>query len=646
MGNTFGGSSRKKKKKDGASPVQSPRKPNGNSNGVRNSIERSRSLSVTAPNRFATHSHRRSLSLTVLAPSLEEPDSPAKQCNSSSGNLVIGKKLIQADPLRVVKAWCSWCSQKTHHGRIQKKLFFVRSVYKCQVCTHRTVPCRWCSQMARGHTDWDDELCSCCNGLITSWETCSKQLNSTMGYCSWCFHFTPHSLRDTSIVLRDSYCCDGCGGPTSTCVACRRNFARCGSFYNELLCALCRGSINSWSSILENIKKHRPATRFRENGIDSFRSFAPKRRNVKAEIVIDGEDFFLSLAGAIESASESIYLSFWHFNYFIYLRRSQDGIFRMKDRMDQMLLEAATRGVNVYILLWRESLPQLQCNNFSLEMKKYLTDLHPRIFCIRHGHPTPWNIYVCHHQKFVVVDQDVALVGGLDVCLGRFDDHLHRITDFYSETWPGVDYYNPHIARPTGVDQFTLDVVDRSKVPRMPWHDVDICVYGEAARDVARNFVERWNHHKDVAYPHKSIPSLSVKKGPANESFNCKGSCTVQVIRSLDLWSGGSRLEQSIYGEYLKAVTIAEHYIYIENQYLSSSIAGEGVENVVFQRILDKLRSKIRAGEVFKLILTLPQPEEVGTDLLEILRWQYQTLNRGGSSILEQLTFVYFIIFF
>ena len=31
----------------------------------------------------------------------------------------------------------------------------------------------------------------------------------------------------------------------------------------------------------------------------------------------------------------------------------------------------------------------------------------------------------------------------------------------------------------------------------MPWHDVSIRVDGAIARDIARNFIQRWNHHKE-----------------------------------------------------------------------------------------------------------------------------------------------------
>jgi phospholipase D1/2 len=41
-----------------------------------------------------------------------------------------------------------------------------------------------------------------------------------------------------------------------------------------------------------------------------------------------------------------------------------------------------------------------------------------------------------------------------------------------------------------------IDYIDRTTVPRMPWHDEALVVFGKVARDVARHFIQRWNIHK------------------------------------------------------------------------------------------------------------------------------------------------------
>ena len=48
----------------------------------------------------------------------------------------------------------------------------------------------------------------------------------------------------------------------------------------------------------------------------------------------------------------------------------------------------------------------------------YLESLHPNIRAMRHpGGKT--KVWWTHHQKLVVVDQQLAFVGGIDLCFGR-----------------------------------------------------------------------------------------------------------------------------------------------------------------------------------------------------------------------------------
>lgn len=57
--------------------------------------------------------------------------------------------------------------------------------------------------------------------------------------------------------------------------------------------------------------------------------------------------------------------------------------------------------------------------------------------------------------------------------------------------WRAKDYVNfivKDVARPDLPDQ---DNVDRRTTARMPWHDISVGVQGEAARDVARHFIQR-----------------------------------------------------------------------------------------------------------------------------------------------------------
>ena len=121
-------------------------------------------------------------------------------------------------------------------------------------------------------------------------------------------------------------------------------------------------------------------------------------------------------------------------------------------------------------------------------------------------------LYYAHHEKMVCVDQDICFMGGFDLCFGRWDDHHHRITDFgsampaYLQTtdgkrgkaaaengeklFIGKDYTNPYIADPPELEKPFEDYLDRGRQPRMPWHDIGCVVVGEAARDLARHFIQ------------------------------------------------------------------------------------------------------------------------------------------------------------
>jgi phosphatidylserine/phosphatidylglycerophosphate/cardiolipin synthase-like enzyme len=55
----------------------------------------------------------------------------------------------------------------------------------------------------------------------------------------------------------------------------------------------------------------------------------------------------------------------------------------------------------------------------------------------------------------------------------------------------------------------------------MPWHDVSIGIYGESAQDLARHFIEYWNHAK-IDYEGTKNKKDGVLKPTATSSFYMK----------------------------------------------------------------------------------------------------------------------------
>lgn len=83
------------------------------------------------------------------------------------------------------------------------------------------------------------------------------------------------------------------------------------------------------------------------------------------------------------------------------------------------------------------------------------------------------------------------------------------------------------------------DFINRYETPRMPWHDIHSVVYGAAARDVARHFIQRWNAVKTEkaknkpSYPYllpKSYNSVKILRFFLNAEETHK--VEVQVLRS------------------------------------------------------------------------------------------------------------------
>lgn len=105
---------------------------------------------------------------------------------------------------------------------------------------------------------------------------------------------------------------------------------------------------------------------------------------------------------------------------------------------------------------------------------------------------------------------------------------------------------------------------------------------------------------------------------------------------------------------YLRTISTAQYFIYIENQYFISSIAQGGIENRVAEEILKRILYAISNSQIFRVIFVLPLiPDGVYEEnagiryvmhwyfclsiLLKVFIRQYETICRGGNSLLEQV---------
>ncbi len=130
--------------------------------------------------------------------------------------------------------------------------------------------------------------------------------------------------------------------------------------------------------------------------------------------------------------------------------------------------------MNIYVLLFKE-----------VEMALPLKSAYSKIVLRRRSdqikvmrHPRTLLSMWSHHEKLLIIDQEVAFLGGLDLCFGRMDNGEHRLCDLPNEKgevmFPGQDYNNVRLADFRDVNKKELCLIDRNVQPRMPWHDVAV----------------------------------------------------------------------------------------------------------------------------------------------------------------------------
>lgn len=238
----------------------------------------------------------------------------------------------------------------------------------------------------------------------------------------------------------------------------------------------------------------------------------------------------------------------------------------------QVLADAAGRGVDVRALLWRSHSDKMR---FNAEENRHLGALindagGEALFDerVRRGGS--------HHQKLVVVrhqgrpEEDIAFVGGIDLCHGRRDDAEHR----GDPQPPPLDpRYGPH----------------------PPWHDASLEIRGPAVAHVFDVFSERWDDPTPLDHrnPYEALVHRATRMPrhpqPLPESWDPPPACgphLVQVLRTYPAkrrpypfaWHG----ERSIAHGYEHAFGRARRLVYVEDQYFWS--------DVVVRALADALR--------------------------------------------------------
>jgi phospholipase D1/2 len=394
-----------------------------------------------------------------------------------------------------------------------------------------------------------------------------------------------------------------------------------------------------------------------------FGSFAPVRTGVYAQWLVDGRDYMWNVSRAINMAKDVIYIHDWWLSPQLYMRRP--AAISQKWRLDRLLQKKAREGVKIFIIVYRNVEAAIPIDS---EFTKFsMLDLHPNIFVQRSPNQFKKNqFFFAHHEKICIVDHTLAFVGGIDLCFGRWDTPQHSVVDDkptgfeqsdlpkdadHCQLWPGKDYSNPRVQDFYKLNEPYAEMYDRSKTPRMPWHDISMQVVGQPARDLTRHFVQRWNYVLRGRKPTRPTPFLLPPPdyNPADlEALGLTGTCEVQILRSATDWSLGiTETEHSIMNAYCKMIEESEHFVYMENQFFITSCETMNVKivNKIGDAIVERAIRAYQNNESWRCVILIPlvpgfqntvdEPE--GTSVRLIMQCQFRSICRGEGSIFGRL---------
>jgi phosphatidylserine/phosphatidylglycerophosphate/cardiolipin synthase-like enzyme len=278
----------------------------------------------------------------------------------------------------------------------------------------------------------------------------------------------------------------------------------------------------------------------------------PPREDCSLEVLIDGAQALPRIAEAIAGAREYVHIAGWHVTPGFGLKRD-DGARPLRD-----LLASVAERCDVRVLLWAGA-PLPLFNPKRADVREVRDELvrDSRVRCELDPHERPMH---CHHEKIVIVDGEVAFVGGIDMTSlagDRFDGAPHQIRG-------GIG-----------------------------WHDVSTCVRGPAVADVDAHFAARWSFVTGERIEGCKPP------GPA-------GSTTLQIVRTVPekVYDFLPRGDFRILEAYVRALRGARSLIYLENQFLWSP------------EIVRILASKLREppSDDFRLVVLLPAHPNDGSE--------------------------------
>jgi phosphatidylserine/phosphatidylglycerophosphate/cardiolipin synthase-like enzyme len=281
----------------------------------------------------------------------------------------------------------------------------------------------------------------------------------------------------------------------------------------------------------------------------------PPRAGCRLEVLVDGATALPAIAEALRGARSHVHITGWHLAPHFELVRGEHPVV-----IGELLAELAER-IDVRVMVWAGApVPLFHPTRKEVEADVETLVRATQIQCRRDPREHPVH---CHHEKTIVIDDEIAFVNGIDM------------TDLAG-------------------DRF--DTSEHEARRRLGWHDVGVRLEGPVVADVAGHFTMRWREVSGETLPPPVRPAPL--QGP--------GTSTVQVVRTVaeDMYDAVPRGDFRILESYLRAVRSAQRLVYLENQFLWSP--------EIVDLLVDKLKHP--PSPDFRLVVLLPAKANNGQD--------------------------------
>jgi phosphatidylserine/phosphatidylglycerophosphate/cardiolipin synthase-like enzyme len=281
----------------------------------------------------------------------------------------------------------------------------------------------------------------------------------------------------------------------------------------------------------------------------------PPREGCRLEVLVDGATALPAIAEALRGARSHVHITGWHLAPHFELVRGEHPVV-----IGELLAELAER-IDVRVMVWAGApVPLFHPTRKEVEADVETLVRATQIQCRRDPREHPVH---CHHEKTIVIDDEIAFVNGIDM------------TDLAG-------------------DRF--DTSEHEARRRLGWHDVGVRLEGPVVADVAGHFTMRWREVSGETLPPPVRPAPL--QGP--------GTSTVQVVRTVaeDMYDAVPRGDFRILESYLRAVRSAQRLVYLENQFLWSP--------EIVDLLVDKLKHP--PSPDFRLVVLLPAKANNGQD--------------------------------